>query len=112
ELHDDGKRRLATVGPLPGDHFVEDDAQAVDVCAGVDAFALRGFGAHVGGGAGNGAADGNGGIVEQAREAEVGDDGVLLLLVEEHDVAGLDVAVDAPVAVGVFEGAGQLGGQA
>ena len=95
---------LSGEGPPAGDHLEEHHAQAVDVGAGVQLAAQDLFGAHVGGGAhGHG---GDGGALQGFGDAEVGEEGAAMAV--DHDVAGLEVAVDEAFVVGVVEGGGQL----
>src|SRR5439155_24786435 len=88
-------------GPA-GEQFVEDDAQAVNVGAGVHAvpFAAGLLGTHVGGRAGEG---GPGAELLLAQGlAEIADVGPARGV--EQDVGRLDVAVDDAVLVGVVQG--------
>ena len=117
-LHDVHAVR-AVVGRAAGQDGVEDGAQAVDVAGRRQPVDLptRLLGRHVGGGARHGPDDGGVGPVHAA----VRDDGVLvswrgsilrhdfrqppvhdqdLTEVSDHDVAGLEVAVDDPAGVG------------
>ena len=100
-------RALAPVRPLSGEQLVEDDAQAVDVGAGIDAVPLAAglFRAHVGRRAGQLGAGAEVHIAQ--RQAEVCHHGPALFV--EQDVGRLDVAVDQAAAVGVVQGFGHLG---
>jgi hypothetical protein len=98
---------VASVRPLPGQHFVKDDAQTIDVGAGIDAVPLAAglFRAHVRRSAGELRA---GAEVHVAQShAEVGHHGPALFV--EQDVGRLDVAVDQAAAVSVVHGLGHLG---
>ncbi len=92
----------ATNGPLPAQQLEEDDAQRVDVRAGVDGPSrvelLR---SHVGERAEAVAAIGG-----AAREAEVQDPGPKRRV--DEDVAGLQVAVLDAEVVGALEGVGHV----
>ena len=102
---------VAVKRPLAGEHFVEHDAQAVDVAAGIDLVrrAASLLGRHVGRRAEHAAVGGHrllaGLLLGQAKVHQV-----RMLPRVEDDVRGLDVAMNDAVLVGVVECVGQLGG--
>ena len=102
-------RRVAEERGASRHHFVEDDAEGVDVAAGVDAHALGLFRREVGGGAHDRSGLGQALLgVDGPGDPEVRDlDGSLFG--DEH-VARLDVAVDHPVAMRVGERPGDIRG--
>ena len=103
---------VAAERQLAGQQLVEDDAEAVDVAAGVDPVRLAAglLGAHVGRRAQHLAVEGHRRLVGLALgQAEVHQ--VRPAVVVEHDVRRLDVAVDDAVVVGVVQGLGDLGDQ-
>ena len=120
------ERRLALEGELGRDHLVEDDAQREDVAAPVELLAAGLFGAHVAerahdragdgldaaAGQGPGEIDGQGGLVgdglDELGQAEVEELGVAVP--GDHDVVGLDVAVEDAGVVGLGQALGDLDG--
>ena len=85
--------RIRLVGLLAGQHFVQDDAQRVDVRAAVHIRPQRLFGRHVGGRTDDGAAGHVGRFgLRQFGNAEIGNIGNVLVV--EQDIAGLQVAVN------------------
>ncbi|KAL6959765.1 Serine/threonine-protein kinase wnk3 [Sarracenia purpurea var. burkii] len=100
-------------GSQPAHHFEQERAESVDVGLLGGFSGVEAFGGDVAHGAENAAAEvGVGGllVVEGAGEAEVAESGVEVGV--EHDVAGLDVAVDHPLVVlvvEVVEGGGDAG---
>src|SRR5690606_32290582 len=101
-------RVLGVEGAPAGQAVEGDHAQGVHVRGGQHPGALGLLGGDVGGGAhdraGGGEVPGGAG----AGDAEVGEDG-LAVAGAHQDVAGLDVAVDDAVVVGVLEGFGDRG---
>ena len=106
----DGGFAVALEGRAAAEHLVEDDAEAVDVGAGVDRLALDLLGRHVLGGADHEAGLGEVGALGRLGDAEVGH--LHPAVAGEQHVGRLDVAVDEPGPVGGVEGLGHLGGQA
>jgi hypothetical protein len=110
---------VAGKGAAAAEHFVEDGAEAEDVAAGIDGFALGLLGGHVGSGAGDFAflADGGGLRLEPVRRAgqELGkaeiEDLDAAVAVDE-DVVGFQVAVDDAGLVGGGESVADLDGVA
>ncbi len=95
----------AAVGGRAGEQLAEDAAEGVDVGGAGDA-AVELLGGHVG----DGADDERGlgaGALQEAGDAEVGEEQALAVGGEEH-VLGLDVAVDEAAGVGVVERGGGL----
>jgi hypothetical protein len=92
---------------LTGEQFEEQDAQGVDIGLGGEGLGLDLFGGQVGGGTGDDVS-GSGGLViaQLLGDAEVGEEGVAVLV--EQDVGGLDIAVDDALLVGGIQGGGDL----
>ena len=106
----DRKGRIARERRSPEEHLVEDDPEGVEVAAGVDGPALGLLGREVRGGAHHRSGLCQLGLVADHRrcDPEVCD---LDVPVGGHeDVAGLDIAVDEPVAVCKSEGCRNVGG--
>ncbi len=107
----DGEGVGAGEGELAGEHLVEHDAEGVDVAAGVAALAFDLLGGDVVGrahalrevGVGEAARAGVGGDAEVDEADAIG--------VVDHDVFGLEVAVDDAVGVDVFERVGDAEGE-
>lgn len=103
-------------GCVADEKFVEEDAEAVDVCAGVEVGGAEVglFRAHVGRCAEEGAEFGVEGfvgerVIEGLGDAEVDDLGAWGALVKgDEDVGGFDVAVDDAFLVGVLDGVADL----
>src|SRR5438105_3214598 len=91
--------------PPPGEHFVEDNTQAIDVTAAINPMPLaaRLLGTHVSGRAGEPRPATDGCLPE--RQSEISD--IRLAGGVQQDVARLDVAMDQPLTVRVMEGVGQ-----
>jgi hypothetical protein len=87
---------------VASEHFVEDDAEGVDIGGDGEALAGELFGGGIGGGGGFEAIDGAG---EVEGEAEIGDDGAGG---GEDDVAGFEIAVEDAEAVGGVEAEGEI----
>lgn len=98
-------------GERAGEHLVEDDAEGEDIGALVDVFAFGLFGGHIGEGAeddpGGGEFFGVLGVFGEA-EVEEFDEGLLVGVVQEHDVVGFEVTVDDADLMGFCEGVGEL----
>ena len=101
---------LALEGRAAGQHLVGDDGEGVDVGGGGEVLAAHLLRGHVAWRAHGEAGHGEAGGVEGAGDAEVGEGGATAGV--DDDVAGLDVAVDHALSVGVVEGAGELGDDA
>jgi hypothetical protein len=100
--------RLAGIGQLPGEHLVHDDAQRIYVAPGVGHRALGLLRRHIVHGA-HGLVGIAGQAALQLRDAEISHlDGAVL---QQHDVLGLDVAVDYAPLMGVGQGLGDLRGK-
>ena len=94
-MHD--RAHAALVGAFAGEELVEQDAAGVDVGTLVDDLAHELLGRHVGRGAHDGAGLGHAAGFD-ACDAEIGDLG-LADIVGDHDVGGLDVAMDDAASV-------------
>ncbi len=99
----DGERRVGVEGGVAGQHFVEDDAERVDVGAGVARAFESLLGGHVVEGAHQRAGNGVLRYADDLGDSEIGENG--LPAFGEHDVGRFDVAVDDAFAVGVVEAA-------
>jgi len=88
-------------GHLAGQHLVEDDAQGVQVGAGVAAPGHALFGGHITQRAHQRPGDGVLGGPDDLGDAEVGQDGLALLA--EHDVGRFQVPVDDAGLVGIAQ---------
>ena len=108
-LGDDGLRGRSGVGRLPRQHLVQHAAQCVEIAPAVDLpLGHRLLRAHVGR-----RADGEAGLrqalapggVDRPGDAEVGHPRVPA---REHDVLGLDVAVNDPAGMGIAKRLGDL----
>ena len=99
----DRHRRLAPERGTPGQHLVQHHPGGVEVGTGVDGFALGLLGGEVGGGAEDRGClgDRRRRVGDGAGDAEVHD--LDLVVLGDHDIAGLDVAVDDARAVRVLE---------
>jgi hypothetical protein len=117
-----GNAELALAGEwgLARDHFIEDGAEGKDVATGVHLFAFDLLGRHVGNSTNDGAfaglvgpwrflgerGAGGSDFGEGFGEAEIEKLGAGF---REHDIAGLEVAVRDSAAMGLVQGAGDLG---
>jgi hypothetical protein len=90
-------RRLTGEGRLPGEHLVQDDAERVDVGAGVDGSALGLLRGEVRDRSQDGRRSGKGVGARGPSDAEVHH--LHVARRREHDVPGLDVPVDESVVV-------------
>ena len=110
DLHDgDGHRAAAVKRQAAGQHFVQHDADRVDVGARVGAVALGLLGADIMHRADGLVADGLALRAGEAGDAEIHHlDGTVGL---QHDVLRLDVAVDDPLGMGVVQRAEHLRGE-
>ena len=79
-----------------GQHFVEDAAERVDIRAGIGRFAFPLLRRHVGGRAHHHAAGGDRFILARFRQSEIQN---LDAGFRDHDVAGLEIAVNDALAV-------------
>ncbi len=95
-------------GHHAGEERVSDNAQAVNIGAAVDLAPARLLRRHERRRANGGADDGVGGVilVEQLGDAEVHEQGFAVAI--DHDVAGLDVAVEHAQVVGIVQPLGHL----
>ena len=92
----------------PGGHLEQHHAQGVDVATGIDPDTLGLLGGEVGGRAHHRSGLGQALLgVDGPGDAEVGH--LHLAVVGDQHIAGLDVAVDDPVLVGVTQGRGHMG---
>ena len=93
-LHGDGERRVAGERRLAGEHVVGGDAERIDVAARIELAAFDLLGAHVERRAHRDAdlREVGAAVALHAGQAEVGD--FHFAAAGEHDVFGLDVAVD------------------
>ena len=93
-------------GELAGDHFIERDAEGVEIGAIVDGVAFDLFGGHVVEGAESGAGHREAAIAGGAGDAEVHE--LNRAVGGDHHVGGLDVSMDDVLFVGVTEGVENL----
>ena len=106
---EDGVVAVALEGFLAGDHFVQGDAERIDIGAGVELLALDLFGRHVVKRADDVAGFGEGAVGGHAGDAEVHQ--LDAAVGRKHDVGRLDVAMDDAARMGVGEGGeGLVGG--
>ncbi len=108
-LEDDAQGRFALERDAAGDHLEQDGPHGVDVDPVVDVLALGLLGGHVLRRADDDPRPGHAAGVERPGDAEVHDLGVALAV--DHDVLGLEVAVDDAEAVGLDEALEDLAGQ-
>ena len=102
----DQRRRRPAEGPLAGEQLVQDHAAGIEVAAAVDGFSGELLGRHVRHGAEHRPELRELGRVE-AGDAEIGD--LHAAVVEQDDVAGLDVAVDDAALVRMLQRGEELG---
>ncbi len=102
------ERRLAFEGDLPGDHLEQDDPDRVEVGAGIHLAQLDLLGGHVLGRAEHDARPGDAVGLQEAGQSEVHDPGPPVVV--DHDVLGLEVAVDDPDPVGFGQAFRHLAG--
>ncbi|MCU0723844.1 MAG: hypothetical protein MUC63_09570, partial [Planctomycetes bacterium] len=106
-LHEHGHGRVAVVGLRAGERLVERGAEGIDVGAEVDRLALALLRGHVGRGAQDLPGHGHAHVGQRvAGEAEVRD--LHDALLGDHEVGGLDVAVDHALLRGLREPLGRL----
>ena len=105
-LADDRDGVVTREGRLPGEHFVKERPERVEIAFGRSRLSDRLLGGKVGDGADQGAgADPRAPL--GGREPEVAEAGVTVVV--EPDVGGLQIAVDDAARVGVLEGAADVG---
>ena len=104
------RRRAAAEGQGAAEHFVEHQADGVEVAAAIHRFGPRLFGREVLRRADHHAAAGDAGGAGRARHAEIADVGVAGLV--DQDVGRLEVAVDHAAQVRCAEPGGDLAGDA
>ena len=92
-----------------GQHFIEDAAERIDVGADIRGFAFALFRRHIGRRADHHAAAGERVVSFPGRQSEVEN---LDAGLDEHDVAGLEIAVNDPMFVRLGQGGGDLRGVA
>ncbi len=102
----DGQRRFAFEGDVPGHHFVEDDAEGVDVDPGVDLLEVDLFGGHVFRRSEHQAGTGQPLAFGDPGQPEIHD--FRLALAVDHHVLGLEVAMDDAEAVRFTQALGDL----
>ncbi len=105
-LEGEGEGRVRGERQAPRDHLEEDDAEGVDVRAAVGFQALDLLGRHVFGRADDAPLGRDPAHPDGPGDPEVEDLGVPLLV--DHDVAGLEVAVDDARVVGLAQAAADL----
>ncbi len=111
-LAEDPHEGVAVERHLAGEHLVEDDAEGVDVGAGVDALPRRLLGRHVVRRAEDHPRPGELGVrAADLGDAEVEDlhEAVVAPATDEEDVVGLQIAVDDAAPVRGGQGRGDLG---
>jgi hypothetical protein len=89
------------------EHFEEHPAERIDIRTCIRRFALALLRRHVGGRAQNHTAGGDGFILARARESEIQN---LDAGFPDHDVAGLEIAMNDALGVGLYEGRRDLRG--
>ena len=107
-LDGDAQRRIALERKAAGQHLEEDDPQGIEVRAGAGLLALDLLGRHILGRPDHHVAAGDAFGADQAGDPEIHDPGVAISV--DHDVRGLEIAVDDPQPVGLGEPLGNLAG--
>ena len=108
-FHEKAIGRVGGIGCATSHHFIENNAQAINVGAGVTRFTACRFGTHIVGRADQGAGHGHLLLfIEQAGNAKIGEQRVVVALIAKENVARFDVAMDHAPLVGIGQGVGQL----
>ena len=93
---------IGFIGYLPGENFIQDNPQGVDITALIAAFALALFRRHIVRRTGDGAGGGKLRAADDARHAEIGQNGGAAA--QQHHIGGLDIAVHHALAVRIGNG--------
>ncbi len=108
-LHDDGHGRIRFVRDTARQHFVQNNAQPVNIRALVHAAPRGDFRAEIGRGAYHRAGSRQTGLAEDVGDAKIGQDGMLVTIIRKQDVGRFDIAVNHTGLVRIIQRIGNLG---
>jgi len=106
QFPENGGFRGAGIGLFPRDHFIQEDAQRIEIGTTVKFGPARLLGRHVFRCANDLSGGGNGRLIQCCRDAEIGQFG-LAALIDQH-IGRFEIAMDDAMGMGVRQGGGQL----